>query len=68
VLQVDESFDGDQLFPQGGVGGWGGRQQQQLNRRVFGDVEVVFTVVARNRVGLNLDIAVGSVRAVIDPR
>ncbi|GAA2683156.1 hypothetical protein GCM10009864_65070 [Streptomyces lunalinharesii] len=58
MCQVDKPFDGDQLCPQGGVGGWSGRQQH-LNRRMLGDVEVVFTVITGNRVGLYLDLTVG---------
>lgn len=67
MLQVNKPLDGDQLCLQCRVRGWSGRQQQHLNRRVLGDVKVVFTVVAGDQVGLDLDLAVGTVRSVINP-
>ncbi|MFB7597200.1 hypothetical protein [Streptomyces sp. NPDC056160] len=63
---MDESYDGVQAGPQGGVRGrWGG-EQQHLGRRVFLGVEVVFIVVAGERVGLDLDPTVGDAGEVAD--
>ncbi|GGY08143.1 hypothetical protein GCM10010510_62620 [Streptomyces anandii JCM 4720] len=66
VLQVDEPFDGAQTGLRGRVPGRGGDEQHHPDFGVFRNVEVVFAVVAGDRIGLDIDPSVGADGAVVD--